>query len=220
MRELAASEERCGALEARVALLLAQHASLTDKLHSAQAESVGWRDSLGRLSDELTACSAREAGARSALTDTATRLVVQQQLCEAQAEELELLRAKLVGRQGGGGGSESAQQHQHQEQQQQDHQEEHGEPHLGPLQVAQQQRQPPRQEATQLPTQRTEQVPAEAGSALDGWAGFPLAADQSGPPSSRGPRSLASSEDDGSPRSRKSSSSGKFGWLRFKSGHH
>ncbi|GAB4818087.1 hypothetical protein N2152v2_005133 [Parachlorella kessleri] len=227
VRELAASEERCGALEARVALLLAQHAALTDKLHSAQAESAGWRDSLGRLSDELTACSAREAGARSALTDTATRLVVQQQLCEAQGEELELLRAKLVGRQNGGGSSEAAQQqlrnqgHTKQQQQQQDEQ---GEQRLGPLQVAQQHTQqrflPPQQAATQLTAQSTQDGPAEAGSVLDGWAGFPLAGGQSGPPSSKGPRSLASSEDDGSPRSRKSSSSGKFSWLKFKSGHH
>ena len=96
VRELLAAEERCGALEGRVATLLGQHESLADRLHAAQAESEGWRSALGKLSEELASVSAREAAARSALRDTADRLLVQQQLSCAQAEELELLRAKVA----------------------------------------------------------------------------------------------------------------------------
>lgn len=69
--------------------------TLADKLRAAQAESESWRGSLGKLSDELAACTAREAATKSALRDTSERLLVQQQLCAAQAEELDFLRSKV-----------------------------------------------------------------------------------------------------------------------------
>lgn len=96
IHELLDSEKRCKVLENRLSTLEMQIEAMAEKLHAAQSESHSWRESMCKLSDELAACTLREAQAKSALLDTADKLLVQQQLCEGQEQELELLRGKLA----------------------------------------------------------------------------------------------------------------------------